>query len=703
MSDDSVTPIETFLAEQADPQLVPERFVQAVRSGDLKVARALLLAHHKVEARPERKRAQAELLRELRYWVRPSKPPTMQTINGIGTTLYGKYQRGDDGLHVATLWFTFVFIPVFPLAAYLVSPAEKSGWYFLGKVPLPPAARATRWIVLAAALLAMLGGAAAAWNTQRHASVYAYNGFDVPISVRVGARAQEVPSHGSVSFDLPIGPEPATFSATLGDLLLEELPVPLDDLGGETLIYNVGARGVLSVGYIRYGEGEPSEGYLLDMGPVIALDQDIDYVFATPPEQKSVREGGSVENTVLQGFDATATAADLAMFLLNEGRPAHALALIGAELRRGDELRGFVPFLVQRVARDAPELARAWLAPVLAAHDADLDLHRAWQELHGADEQAALVQSYRTRFDAAPDSAAAAYLLARLLDPRQDETMTLLARAVALDPSFAVAFGALGWNHGIRGEHLASLAAYQRQAELDPEAAGAADERVRAATLAGLPEPEIDALARASDGAMTWASAHLEATRPGRLDPLMISLAEGEEEQSATFLASVLLSGGRLDAARERLATVEPSKLDASTIIVPLRLAQSSGAADADVERARAALAAADAGMLPDFVLVAALAFAERHGLPEGAAALAAALSMSELEVMVPFVRAAPGSLDHEAAASAIAGLGLRSQAAAAAALAYRVGGADAADASAARWRKHAQRFGLPDEVPVWR
>ena len=65
-----------------------------------------------------------------------SSPPSMSTINGIGTALYG--HRDEDpgtGTYVATLYFVLLFVPIFPISSYRVRPAAGGGWYFLGKVP----------------------------------------------------------------------------------------------------------------------------------------------------------------------------------------------------------------------------------------------------------------------------------------------------------------------------------------------------------------------------------------------------------------------------------------------------------------------------------------------------------------------------------------------------------------------------------------
>lgn len=61
--------------------------------------------------------------------------PSLRTVNGIGTMLYGNTDHRADGSYMATHCFTFFLVPVFPLARYRVISAE-SGYRFLGKGPL---------------------------------------------------------------------------------------------------------------------------------------------------------------------------------------------------------------------------------------------------------------------------------------------------------------------------------------------------------------------------------------------------------------------------------------------------------------------------------------------------------------------------------------------------------------------------------------
>lgn len=93
-----------------------------------------------------------------------SSPPTLYTINGVGLMIYGSrdYDPGTN-THVVTLFFTFLFIPIFALKAYRVRDAENGGWYFIGKVPLSNLTRGWNCLIL----LGILAGSWAIWHNVR--------------------------------------------------------------------------------------------------------------------------------------------------------------------------------------------------------------------------------------------------------------------------------------------------------------------------------------------------------------------------------------------------------------------------------------------------------------------------------------------------------------------------------------------------------
>jgi hypothetical protein len=62
--------------------------------------------------------------------------PSLSTINGIGCTLYGSSDHNvSNGSYIATYYFIFFAIPIFPISRYRVIPTV-GGYRFLGKAPL---------------------------------------------------------------------------------------------------------------------------------------------------------------------------------------------------------------------------------------------------------------------------------------------------------------------------------------------------------------------------------------------------------------------------------------------------------------------------------------------------------------------------------------------------------------------------------------
>jgi hypothetical protein len=76
--------------------------------------------------------------------------PTMFTLNGFGTRLYG-WSRfpGREGWRYATLYFTVLFIPICPIKRYVVSDAPSGGYYFHAAAPFTNAHKIHLWTGLA--------------------------------------------------------------------------------------------------------------------------------------------------------------------------------------------------------------------------------------------------------------------------------------------------------------------------------------------------------------------------------------------------------------------------------------------------------------------------------------------------------------------------------------------------------------------------
>jgi len=67
-----------------------------------------------------------------------SSAPSLRTINGIGFTLYGCTDKDPaTGSYLATYYFVFIAIPIFPICRFRVIPTG-NGFRFFGKAPLRP-------------------------------------------------------------------------------------------------------------------------------------------------------------------------------------------------------------------------------------------------------------------------------------------------------------------------------------------------------------------------------------------------------------------------------------------------------------------------------------------------------------------------------------------------------------------------------------
>ncbi len=116
-----------------------------------------MLAKKRKTADPELREQIDEILAEPRRLIGPlGGPPSLFTVNGVGVTLYGHRSAAPDGTYVATTYLCMLFVPIVPLASFLVS-REARGWRFFGRVPLSRAASIYKRVMFAAVVLIPLG------------------------------------------------------------------------------------------------------------------------------------------------------------------------------------------------------------------------------------------------------------------------------------------------------------------------------------------------------------------------------------------------------------------------------------------------------------------------------------------------------------------------------------------------------------------
>src|SRR5262245_49800535 len=93
-----------------------------------------------------------------------SHAPSLHTINGIGTGIYGRRDYDEEtGTYVTTYCFCVLFIPVLALGAYRVADAPTGGYYFLGKAPMSALSKAWNALFVAVAVAGIGGGGFLSW------------------------------------------------------------------------------------------------------------------------------------------------------------------------------------------------------------------------------------------------------------------------------------------------------------------------------------------------------------------------------------------------------------------------------------------------------------------------------------------------------------------------------------------------------------
>ena len=102
-----------------------------------------------------------------------SSAPALFRLNGFGAGLYGERDNAPDGSYVSTYCISALWIPIFPLSAYRVRRPAHNQYEFFAKVQLSGFAKASRWAIAAAALLAIAGGSVSSYldSPQRRASI----------------------------------------------------------------------------------------------------------------------------------------------------------------------------------------------------------------------------------------------------------------------------------------------------------------------------------------------------------------------------------------------------------------------------------------------------------------------------------------------------------------------------------------------------
>jgi len=367
----------------------------------------------------------SDLLRHRRLFIQPlGSAPTMITYNGVGARVYGEAEPDlEDASHIKTHFLVVLFIPVYPLAAYLVKRAGDRGWTFFGKVPLSSANYLWQRAFAAVGVLAVLVGAYRAVWAARYNTVYVVNALPNAVEVRLGASPPlTVGAHAREKLRARVGEQPIEVRAQGRVLERGTLDVRR---GYDVVLWNVLGAGLVYESDIIYtskttdAPSSPPTPAIFCGDNQVLLDH-VPYVFTEPPKRISMSESESVVHKNALGF---ADDEPLACLFQLEKRHRHdELKTLSQKLADATNYDLKILGAIRPVlpADGQANAAADIVKQGLARQDANLDFHRMYQELAQAagTPRAALVEQYHARALAQPDSADATYLWARLLvDP----------------------------------------------------------------------------------------------------------------------------------------------------------------------------------------------------------------------------------------------------------------------------------------------
>jgi Tetratricopeptide repeat len=378
-----------------------------------------LQARLKAENNPTNRRLIEDVLRDRRWFLEPlTSAPTMSTINGIGTMLYGESERDPDGTYVSTLFFTFVFVPIYPIAQYLVRPLGGRKWSFFGKVPPSAVIRTWRSVVRLAAAAAALAIVWGIVESRGHSDVYFVNALDIPVQIHAGKEDVKVPAGDRVMKRLAEGELEVRVQGE-GGRVLDQGRVKIPG-GYDVVAYNVlGAAPLYKENVTYYANTPPKddngEEPILRVGETLVTEKDIDFVFREQPKTIEMPKGSLT--TVKTHFDVAPGGWKLSVaYLLTKEHPKEALALVEKVVTaRPDSMEalGMALALVQRI--EGPDALLPFSQKLAAAAPDAVEIQRLYQNemmLNGRRDE--LRKQYQERAQKQPGSATAAYLAARI-------------------------------------------------------------------------------------------------------------------------------------------------------------------------------------------------------------------------------------------------------------------------------------------------
>ena len=494
----------------------------AVQAGDGEKLFAALEARRKGPRASFERRTLDAVLGRRRLFISPMNQgaPKLFTLNGVGSRIYGKSDLAADGTYVGTLFFTVLYLPVWPLAQYLCWSSGRQ-YQFYGKVPLSRTMKLWRAAVGAGAVAVAAAIALAVWSGSREAQAYVVNGLDVPVVVNGTGVSATVGPGTRLSVKLPVGKQ--RLEARAGGRVVEAVDVDVPRWT-DVVVYNViGSAPLYAEGSWYFPKGDkpattPDAPFEFLGGRSFVVRDRVPYRFVPAPktiqmDSHAKRELRWAVEVMKGGWMVTASV------LENDGRLGEAAALAGrvAAAEPGDK-DALARWLNLALVAGGPAAAVAPAKAIAEAAPGDLDAQRVYSHfLVSAGRREEAERIFAERAAKAPGDADAAYLRARVAEPEAAmQQFQALAREHPDDPRFR---RGLAWQYYSALRWTDALREYGAVARIAPDAARANTQPVAASLVATGKVPAALALverAASSSLDLSVAVLHAQVTRLAR-------------------------------------------------------------------------------------------------------------------------------------------------------------------------------------------
>jgi tetratricopeptide (TPR) repeat protein len=406
----------------------------------------------------------SRLLSDRRLFVGPMRgAPGMFTYNGVGLSVYGDSERKQDGAYIGTHFIVFFFVPIFPLASYLMCQAGGNSYRFFGSAPFGVATWLWNRLMVLGVVGAVLFGLGTSIVSSRFADVEVVNGLPFPVTASVCGRETELEPQSHLTVTVSVGPCQLSARDPLGNVV-DGLPVTLR-AGRDLTAWNIAGAAPLYRETVVYGPGTPRAPDLYCGQSFVELD-DVDFVFRDPPSSVSTSRAGSARRTHV----AIADLGELfCMIELVSNAEREAGIRMGRAIVAG---AGFEPVATTMTARnlaamDAPDAALELLRQSRSRYPDDLALHLEYQAVMvGLGRRMETLEEYRTL--AATRSEGWAQYLAERLDASPGSVLRWRALAGRF-PEEPRVVHALAVTECEAGNFVEGLAAFARAAAQDPD------------------------------------------------------------------------------------------------------------------------------------------------------------------------------------------------------------------------------------------